>query len=54
MRLLALMACALLMAGGATTRNEAYRARRGSEYAAVNRQDRGQSEKPVAILAIIV
>lgn len=39
MRLLALMACALLMAGCATTKNEAYRARRGSEYAAVNRQD---------------
>ena len=33
------MACALLMAGCATTKNEAYRARRGSEYAAVNRQD---------------
>lgn len=39
MRLLALMACALLMEGCATTKNEAYRARRGSEYAAVNRQD---------------
>lgn len=39
MRLLALMACALLMAGCATTKNEAYQARRGSEYAAVNRQD---------------
>ena len=34
-----MMACALLMAGCATTKNEAYRARRGSEYAAVNRQD---------------
>ena len=33
------MACALLMEGCATTKNEAYRARRGSEYAAVNRQD---------------
>lgn len=33
------MACALLMAWCATTKNEAYRARRGSEYAAVNRQD---------------
>lgn len=39
MRLLALMACALLMAGCATTKNEAYRARRGSEHAAMHRQD---------------
>ena len=33
------MACALLMAGCATTKNEAYRARRGSEHAAMHRHD---------------
>ncbi|MBM6661716.1 hypothetical protein [Marseilla massiliensis] len=39
MRLLALMACALLMAGCATTKNEAYRARHDVTHTAAHRHD---------------